>query len=516
MRLSSSAAILLIYPLGVLTQSPGITNKPPAVSPEVQAILNRIQPVDLRGELSFLSSDALGGRFTPSSGLDVAAEFIASQFRAAGLEPVGDHEYFQTAEMVDRLAPKLASPMTLTSGAQQFTIPADTVQVFSSSAALQLDRAPAVVFQSKSLAALARTDLKGKVVIAPAFSHHGEPTAESTREYNDSQAFDSKVSESGAKAEILIGRVGPSRRSLIAKDAAARNQTPILRVDDGRLSSWLHSDGNEEHTVSLEFPAPNDRPVTLKNVIGVLRGSDPRLRDTYVFLTAHYDHIGTRETGTEFSESHTAPASDQIFNGANDDGSGTVSVIAIAKALAQMNPHPKRSIVFLTFSGEERGEIGSRYYADHPIFPLAKTVADINLEQVGRTDSTDGPKIKTISPTGFDYSTVPRVMAAAAKATGTALFFDKKASDQYFDLSDNASFAQRGVPAHSFCVAFDYSDYHGLGDEWQKIDYDNMARVDRTFALTLIKLANSSLAPTWNVNNSKTAIYREAETKLKQ
>ncbi len=353
-------------------------------------------------------------------------------------------------------------------------------------------------------------------MIAPAFSHWGEPTAESTREFKESQVFDRKVNESGARAEILIGKVTPSRRRLIAKDAVASNKVTILKVDADQLSSWLHSVGKEERTVSLNLPAPDDRPVTLKNVIGVLRGSDPRLRDTYVFLTAHYDHIGNRETGTPFSEPHTAPASDQIFNGANDDGSGTVSVIEIAKVLAHMNPHPKRSVVFLAFSGEERGEIGSRYYADHPIFPLAKTVADLNLEQVGRTDSTDGPRIKTISPTGFDYSTVPRVMAVAAKATGTTLFFDKKASAQYFDLSDNASFAQQGVPAHSFCVAFDYSDYHGLGDEWQKIDYDNMARVDRTFALTLIMLANSAVAPSWNTRNSNTAPYRQAHAELER
>ncbi len=155
MRLSSSAVILLIYPFLVFAQSPGTTNKVSALSPRVQAVLNRIQPADLRGDLSFLSSDTLGGRFTPSPGLDVAAEFIASQFRAAGLDPVGDHEYFQTAEMVDRLAPKLASPLTLTSGRQEFTIPADAVEVFLSSAALQLDRVPAVIFQSKSFAALA-------------------------------------------------------------------------------------------------------------------------------------------------------------------------------------------------------------------------------------------------------------------------------------------------------------------------------------------------------------------------
>lgn len=515
MRLSGLATLLLLYPFFIRAQNPATGNRPP-VSSSVQAVLNKIQAADLRGDLSFLSSDALGGRFTPSAGLDVAAEFIASQFRAAGLEPAGDHEFFQTADMVDRLEPKLALPMTASAGAEKFTIPIDEVEVFSSSDAVELDRVPAIVFQKKSLSALAGAELNDKVVIAPEFIRSDRPTDKSAREFEESQAFDRKVSESGAKAEILIGRVGHPRRRLIAKDSLTSHSVPILRVDADQLSSWLQSDASkEERTISLETPAPDDRPVTLKNVIAVLRGSDPKLRDTYVLLTAHYDHIGTRETGTAFSTPQTAPASDQIFNGANDDGSGTVSVIEIAKALAHMSSRPRRSIVFMTFSGEERGEIGSRYYASHPVFPLAETVADINLEQVGRTDSADGPRVKTISPTGYDFSTVPIIMEAAAKATGTTLFFDKKASAQYFDLSDNASLAQRGVPAHSFCVAFDYADYHGLGDEWQKIDYDNMAQVDRTFALTLIKLANNSVAPTWNAANPKTASYREAQAKLK-
>ena len=354
-------------------------------------------------------------------------------------------------------------------------------------------------------------------MVAPVFHQSGEPTAASTREYSESQEFDSLIKKAGAKAEILIGSVGSRKHTLTTSGTGVTPAVPVIRVNVDQLASWLQADSqNEERTISLDIPAPEDSPVTLKNVVALLRGSDPKLRDSYVFLTAHYDHIGNRETGEALSEPQTTPTSDQIYNGANDDGSGTVSVIEIAKALAHMNPRPKRSLVFMTFFGEERGEIGSQYYADHPIFPLAKTVADINLEQVGRTDSTDGIKVKTISPTGFDYSSVPMVMKAAAKETGTTLFFDRKASDQYFDLSDNASFAHYGVPAHTFCVAFDYSDYHGLGDEWQKIDYENMARVDRTFTLTLIRLANSPLAPTWNADNPKTASYRDAQARLQQ
>ena len=133
-------------------------------------------------------------------------------------------------------------------------------------------------------------------------------------------------------------------------------------------------------TVSFRRAAPKATPITLRNVMGVIPGSDPVLKDTYVLVTAHYDHLGVKPPGE----------GDRIFNGANDDGSGTVSVIEIANALATLKHRPKRTLVFMTFFGEEKGEMGSRYYSKHPVLPLEKTVADVNLEQLGRTDSSEG------------------------------------------------------------------------------------------------------------------------------
>ena len=204
---------------------------------------------------------------------------------------------------------------------------------------------------------------------------------------------------------------------------------------------------------------------------------------------------------------------DHIYNGANDDGSGTVSVIEIAKALSRLKTHPKRSVVFVTFFGEERGDIGSGYYGRHPVFPIDKTIADVNLEQVGRTDSTVGKQISNATLTGFDYSDVTKFLQEAGRRIGVTIYLDKEGSDAYFERSDNAALAEQGVPAHTLCVAFDYPDYHGLGDEWKKIDYSNMAKVDRAVALGLLNIANSIRAPQWNVNNPKTRAYREAQEK---
>jgi Zn-dependent M28 family amino/carboxypeptidase len=269
--------------------------------------------------------------------------------------------------------------------------------------------------------------------------------------------------------------------------------------------------GKEETiTASLEITAPADRTVTLKNVIGILEGSEPQLKDTCVLITAHYDHIGTTETGASLATS-PGTETDKIYNGADDDGSGTVSVIEIARALSGL--HPKRSIVFMTFFGEERGGLGSKYYADHAAFPLPQTIADLNLEQVGRTDASTGPQIKTLSVTGYDYSEVTGYLERAGTETDVKVYKDQAASDAYFERSDNVFLAQKGVPAHSITTAFEFPDYHAVGDEWQKIDYDNMAAVDKTIALALWNIAESTSPPQWNTENEKAAKFREARQK---
>lgn len=245
----------------------------------------------------------------------------------------------------------------------------------------------------------------------------------------------------------------------------------------------------------------------VRNVAGILRGSDSVLRQTYVMVTAHYDHLGVGVTGE-----------DKIYNGANDDGSGTVSVIEIASALAALEPRPKRSILFVTFFGEEIGLVGSRYYGRHPLElePLVNTVADLNLEQVGRTDDSEGPQVGTATVTGFDFSGLTGVLMDAGRLTGVKVYKNEQNSDPYFAFSDNKALADVGVPAHTLGVAFDFPDYHGVGDEWPKIDYQNMAKVDRMVAVGLLHLASEAAPPTWNDSNPATKKYVDAAKKLKQ
>ena len=485
------------------------------VAPSIHHALDAITAANLKGDLSFLASDALQGRYTPSPGLEVAAEFIAAQFRAAGLEPGGDEEYFQIANMIDRRMPALQSPVTLEENSQTHSVPTQSTTVTDTNAPVKIEQAPVLVIKGKDPASLKGIELTGKAIVVAGLSAAERHDFDA---YRRARSFDQAVNQAGAALEITVEdtRAGPPPARLIEAADAHQHRVPSLSVASDELQKWVDqaADATLKRSVSVDIPGPQDQNVTVKNVIDVLPGSDPALKKTYVMLTAHYDHIGTTDTADRQAAKAQGTTADHIYNGANDDGSGTVSVVEIAKALAGLNPRPKRSIIFMTFFGEERGLLGSQFYGHHPRFPVAETVADLNLEQVGRTDSTEGPQINTASLTGFDYSDVTKYLETAGHRVGVRVYLNKSASDPYFVRSDNAALALLGVPAETLCVAFDYPDYHGLGDEWQKIDYENMARVDRMVALGLIDIANASKPPEWNAANLKTAPFREAQKKL--
>ncbi len=470
-----------------------------AVPMEMRAALDEIRASSLRGDLSYLASDQLEGRDSPSHGLDLAADYIAAQFRTAGLEPgVGD-SYFQNASMLVE-EPNLSNfELKLSAGDRQFSATQKNATL-SVSAALDLRDEPVFKLDlgdEASVQHLAASEVEDKVVIVaiePRLRARFRPVNRMLR---------------SAKPALVIlvdkrGFTAAGRRPRQLVDPKETGEPAIPRItltgeDAARFYAALRS-GESDATASVHVAAPHRTPVTLRNVIGVLRGSDPSLRDTCILLTAHYDHLGMRPAGP----------GDRIYNGANDDGSGTVSVMEVARALARLPKHPRRSIVFMTFFGEEEGLIGSAYYAHHPVWPLAKTVADLNLEQVGRTDSSEGPQISNASLTGFDYSDLTSYVQRAGESTGVKVYKDAKGSDPYFTQSDNLSLAEAGVPAETLCVAFEFPDYHAVGDEWQKIDYDNMAKVDRAIALAMFLMADSEQPVRWNQANPKTAPYIKA------
>jgi hypothetical protein len=337
--------------------------EPIGITPEMRIVANHISANSLRGHVSFLASDLLEGRDTPSRGLDVAAEYIASNLRRMGLEPLMGDSFYQAVPIEAR---------------------------------------------------------------------------------------------------------------------EAKGERPARAAG------------------------------TANNIVGVLRGSDPILKDTYVIVSSHYDHLGIAAP-----DDKRATGEDRIFNGANDDASGTASVLEIANALASLHPRPRRSVLVILFCGEEKGLVGSRYYAAHPLVPLDKTIAQINMEQMGRTDSPEGAHLKMMNVTGFDYSTIPSLLVDSGKRVQIAVIKNAEASDAYFRRSDNGSFADAGVPTHTVSVTYEFPDYHAVGDEWQKLDYDNMAHVDQAVGIALLRLASAPTPPQWNEKLPAAQIFVDAAKKLR-
>jgi hypothetical protein len=420
----------------------------------------------MRGNLSFLSSDLLEGRNTPSRGLDIAAEFIAGQFRRIGLEPIGDDQYFQTAFVTVREQNPQGFEMTITGGGKTIHVDASHVQFLSGK--IQIDNVPV---------AITPEDPAGKVVIVTA------PGKVNTKD-----------------AALVLYHIPAALRPMVFDSEVAPRQPARNIFSSAEALDFIKN--NPDAKITIHSDPPIEHRAKVRNVAGLLRGSDPQLRDTYVLLTAHYDHVGTRPDGD-----------DKIFNGANDDGSGTVSVIEIASAIAHMNPRPKRSIVFMTFFGEELGMVGSRYYARHPLEPLSKTIAHFNLEQLGRTDDTEGPQVREATITGYDFSNMPQMLSEAAKQAGVNIH-DRPHTAEYFMASDNLALAEKGVPAHTLGVTFEFPDYHQVGDEWQKIDYDNMVKIDEAIGYGLLRLASDAEPPKWNPESSAAKRFAEAAKKL--
>jgi Peptidase family M28 len=218
--------------------------------------------------------------------------------------------------------------------------------------------------------------------------------------------------------------------------------------------------GPEGETLRLAHPdsADSAQRVVDYNLVGLIRGTDPALRSEAVVLGAHFDHVGVGKP----------VEGDSIYNGADDDASGVATVLAAARALAK-DP-PKRTVVVLLTSGEEFGVLGTQWYLERPGFPLDSTVADLQVEMVGRPDTLVGAGKLWL--TGFERST----MGEALDGAGIPVVADPRPEFRFFERSDNIVFALRGIPAHTLSSYGMHRDYHQPSDEVERIDFDHLTR----------------------------------------
>jgi Zn-dependent M28 family amino/carboxypeptidase len=233
------------------------------------------------------------------------------------------------------------------------------------------------------------------------------------------------------------------------------------------------------------------------NVVGILEGSDPTLKNEYVVFSAHMDHIGV--AGPRGSGGCRARGADSICNGADDDGSGTAAVVEIAGAFASLNPRPKRSIIFLNVSGEEKGLWGSAYFSDHPAVPITSIVADLNIDMIGRNWKD------TIVAIGKEHSdlgaTLNRVGAAHPELNMRPID-DIWPQENFYFRSDHYNFARKGVPI-LFFFSGTHADYHQVSDSPDKIDAEKESRVAQLIFYLGVEVANSAARPKWNPDSYK-------------
>ncbi len=247
--------------------------------------------------------------------------------------------------------------------------------------------------------------------------------------------------------------------------------TPGAPARARAVTSWAAWD-----TLSL------DQRLTASNVVGLIEGSDPAKRDQVVLVTAHYDHIGIGRPVN----------GDSINNGADDDASGTVGLLELARQMMR-GERPARTIIFAAVTGEEVGLIGTRWYINQPVRPLERTIANLNLEMIGRPDTLTGGA-GTAWLTGYERSTFGDMLTAA----GVPIVPDPRPTQRFFERSDNIDFARRGIPAHTLSTYNLHREYHTVADSSETMDIEHMARVIDAALIALRALANSDAVPTWH------------------
>lgn len=488
----------------------------------VPATVETITPGELRMHLEFLASDELGGRYTLAPNFAISARYLATCLKAYGLRGMGDHGDFLQHFDVSGYRPDTGNTSLILKHDSK-TSSFEFGQVYplppTSSGAAQ----GKVVFVGYGISSPAQKhddyaglDVKGKIVLIASGTPEGvdaDKLDDAEQDYGAALAHGAAgiltvpsgqiallVNDRGARERLanretirLSGRNAAKLPRLVLSRDASRHMLAEAGLDADTLSE-ITASGRPLRPKELRISAQmssglQERRITTQNVVGALEGTDPVLKDEYVVFSAHYDHLATGSHG-------------EIYHGADDDGSGTSAVLAIARAMAMQRP--RRSVLIVFHAGEELGLLGSEYNTDiAPAVPLDKIVADLNIDMIGRSKpSGDREKAdahlsdaRTIYLVGSDR--ISRELRDLSEATNGE--FQKLHIDYYYDERDNPdriyyrsdhwNYAKHNIPVIFY---FDgvHVDYHRPTDTVDKIDFDKLTNVTRLVFETGWRLAN--------------------------
>jgi hypothetical protein len=522
------------------------------------AARDSIKADDLKEWLSYIASDELQGRATYSAGLDLAAAYIGDHLRAWGVKPGGDnHSFLQTVRVLG-VKTTSRSSVTVTVAGETRTYQDGAGVTFPKnsgvSRALTVRRVefagygldvPAVNhvdFQGRDVrdsaviwlgadgpktvdsqyrrllngrTRYATEQLKALATIGPEAARRGDtetmrpngavqtPLPEGrepapvTPDFTTAQRLDNKIppriAASDAFLSFLFSKT-PVGYEELKRRAEAREPLPRFTLQDVTI------------TFNVDATYEVVRTQLTQNVIGIVAGSDSRLKNTYVAAGAHYDHVGSANAepggapGNPPGAVTPGATDDRIWNGADDDGSGTVALMALARAFVN-GPPPKRSLLFVWHAGEERGLLGSRYFADYPTIPLETIVAQLNIDMIGRNRNNKSSEEDTVYLVGSDRisSELHQISREANRELPRPLKLDYEMNDpddleQVYYRSDHYSYAAKGIPIIFFTTGL-HADYHANTDEVSKIEFGKLTRVAQLVYETAARLANLDHPP---------------------
>lgn len=470
----------------LLTLSVSAQKKP------VEEITKIVTKSDAEAHLTFLASDEMRGRNTGSPELEIAANYIASNFKQWGIKPAPgtSEKYFQTVEFQKSTPPKT---IEFVIGNQTFKLKDDIVQFGGG----DVESSGGMVFVGYgSREDFQKADVKGKIAVA--FVGRADDPNVTRAFLTESPLKNALAAEFGAVALVEVVAVQGipwpnlanflnSPQTSLKKETAGIPHFWMKNSEDAALAALKES---KAATGSLKVTGAKVKYFNGKNVAGVVEGTDPVLKNEYIVISAHYDHVGVTKRANQ---------EDSIFNGARDNAIGTVGMMETARFFSKYPQ--KRSVLFLALTAEEAGLLGSAWYADRPLIPLKQTVFNFNCDGAGYNDKT----IATII--GMERTTAEPEIAKACEAFGLKATVDPVPEQNLFERSDNYNFAKKGVPAIDFAPGTKSFDaelmkyYHQPADEVGSLDFDYLEKYFRAYVYTNYLLANMPKAPVWKAGD---------------
>lgn len=458
----------------------------------VQEITRLITREEVEAHLQFLAADEMRGRDTGSPEIDIAANYLAAEFKRLRLHmPEALQSYFQPVDLVNKY-PATAGKLTI--GQEEFLYKDHFIQLEGGNITWGGD----VVFAGyASEEELQKLDVRGKMVVA--FAGNKDSEGNPMAVFMAAGEKRNRIVAAGAAGLIELFTL-PQIPWPVLVNYFATNTTMTLKADEDKaVHLWLrNSDAASVNKLkettylpgTLSIEGGKTTPVKAKNVVGILEGIDPKLKKEYLIVSAHYDHVGVSKRGNQ---------ADSIFNGARDNAIGVTGLLATARYLSIYKP--KRSVLFIAFTAEEKGLLGSRFYAQHPVVPLKQCVFNFNCDGAGYNNTS----IATII--GMERTTAESDLKRACDAFGLKAAVDPVPQQNLFERSDNLNFAVHGIPAITFAPGLTDFDaeinkyYHQPADEVNSLDFDYLIKYFRAYVYANVLLANAPAAPVWKAGD---------------